>query len=27
LKFRDVLFSSTAREALTAAGADLGEEA
>jgi len=25
LKFRDVLFSSTAREALTAAGADLGE--
>ena len=26
LKFRDVLFSSTAREALTAAGADLGEE-
>ncbi|MBC5810010.1 MAG: 50S ribosomal protein L15 [Candidatus Eremiobacteraeota bacterium] len=27
LKFRDVLFSSTAREALTAAGANLGEEA
>lgn len=26
LKFRDVLFSNTAREALTAAGASLGEE-
>jgi large subunit ribosomal protein L15 len=25
LKFRDVMFSATAREALTAAGADLGE--
>jgi large subunit ribosomal protein L15 len=27
LKFRDVVFSATAREALTAAGADLGEAA
>ena len=27
LKFRDVMFSSTAREALDAAGADLGEDA
>jgi large subunit ribosomal protein L15 len=27
LKFRDVLFSATAREALAAAGADLGESA
>jgi large subunit ribosomal protein L15 len=27
LRFRDVLFSGTAREALTAAGANLGEEA
>jgi len=26
LKFRDVMFSSTAREALSAAGANLGEE-
>ena len=27
LKFRDVLFSATAREALSAAGANLGDEA
>ena len=27
LKFRDVMFSSTAREALSAAGANLGEDA